>query len=125
MKKVLITGANGFVGEAVLKALIKENHVEIHALSRKVGEGKTKVFFHECDLMDYSHINNLIDNIKPDYLIHLAWNVEHSTYLDSSENLSWVGASLNLLKCFAENGGKRVFMCGTCFEQIDPFLCMR
>ncbi|MBE6033265.1 MAG: NAD-dependent epimerase/dehydratase family protein [Clostridiales bacterium] len=120
MKKVLITGGGGFVGGAVLKALMEEKDVEVHALHRKVEKIRDKICFHQCDLMDYRQVNRLIECIKPDYLVHLAWNVEHSTYLHSSENLLWVGASLNLLKCFAENKGRRVFMCGTCFEQIEP-----
>ena len=120
MKKVLITGSSGFVGDAVLKSLTKEKNIAIYALIRKAGENKENVFFYECDLMDYYRVKDLMEYIKPDYLVHLAWNVEHSTYLDSSENLLWIGASLNLLKCFVENGGQRAFMCGTCFEQIEP-----
>ena len=39
MKKVIVTGANGFVGSAVIRELIK-NDVEVLALCHKIPENK-------------------------------------------------------------------------------------
>lgn len=119
MKKILVTGASGFVGKAVIDSLLSNCNFEIHAIVRKQLCSQTQVKCHVCDLMDYESVCKVVGEIKPDYLIHLAWDVNHATYLHSDENLLWVAASLNLLKSFKQNGGERVFISGTCFEDIS------
>lgn len=119
MKKVLVTGGSGFVGRAVLKAL-SASEVEIHVISRgdviKDLTNETKISIHQLSLLEFSRVSQIIREIQPEYLIHLAWDVKQLDYLHSSENLDWVGASLNVLKVFVQSGGKRAFFCGTCFE---------
>lgn len=116
MNKVLITGGTGFIGSVVVKELLNYD-IELYVIGRReICEDNLKLKYYQISIMDYDAINRFISEIKPDTLIHLAWNVNHSTYLNSDENLLWVGASLNLLRAFVKFGGKRVLMCGTCFE---------
>lgn len=124
MKKILITGGTGFVGRAVVESLLSEDmDLEIHLLVFKTDfspykalDMRKNIICHRCSLLDYDKTNGIIQQVRPDYLIHLAWYVRDVDYLAGGENLLWVGASLNLLKTFAFCGGKRALMCGTCFE---------
>jgi len=63
-KKVLITGADGFVGEALTKILYKRNIKEILPISRYDG-----------DLRDPNDVNTLLSQLKPDVVFHLAGRV--------------------------------------------------
>jgi nucleoside-diphosphate-sugar epimerase len=57
-----------------------------------------------------------VSSIRPTHLLHLAWHAVPGQYRTAAENLAWVGASLALLREFAEQGGRRVVMAGTCAE---------
>jgi nucleoside-diphosphate-sugar epimerase len=46
----------------------------------------------------------------------LAWDTTHGKYWSSLENFNWLQASVELLKAFQGNSGKRVVMAGTCAE---------
>lgn len=114
MKKVLVTGGTGFIGRHTIPFLIKKNY-EVHILSRQ--EKKINgVYFHCCDLFDEQLLEDIIKEIKPSHLLHLAWYVEHGKFYESIENLFWVEASLRLIRIFAKYGGKRVAITGTCAE---------
>jgi nucleoside-diphosphate-sugar epimerase len=123
MKKVLVTGARGFIGRHCLEPLAAKGF-EIHAVSSSssaraaragdhVSEG---VIWHHADLLAIDSLGPLLDRIKPTHLLHLAWVTEHDAYWTSPLNLDWVGASLALVKAFQERGGRRVVAAGTCAE---------
>ena len=72
MTKVLVTGANGFTGRFVVKALAARGK-EVHALVRKPGaviDGA--VSSHACDLADATALGAAIKAIAPDRVVHLA-----------------------------------------------------
>jgi len=116
MKRVLVTGADGFIGRHTISLLLKKGY-EVHALSRK-NKSTTidDLRWHQLDLMDEKPVQKLIQDVKPSHLLHLAWYTEHGLFWQSEESLRWVEASLNLLRCFSNSGGKRVAMVGTCAE---------
>lgn len=116
MKRVVVTGANGFIGRFTISLLLDAGY-EVHALSRHAEPAKMEgVCWHRVDLMDYPAVNNLLRELKATHLLHLAWYTKHGEFWTSPENLTWVACSLNLLKSFAEHGGKRVLMAGSCAE---------
>lgn len=108
MAKVLVTGATGFIGRHVVPKLVDEGW-DVLAVSRG-GSGQTAL-----DLKDKEAIGHLIASTRPDYLLHLAWDVTLG-YMDNPNNLDWVASSLELLKAFSENGGKRAVFAGSCVE---------
>lgn len=112
MSRVLLTGASGFVGRPTLSALTQAGH-EVHALSLRHREEIPGVTWHESDLLGGCE---LIGEIQPEILVHLAWYVEHGKFWSSDENVRWVEASLALLRAFAAAGGSRAVMTGTCAE---------
>lgn len=117
MKKVLVTGANGFIGKHALKTLVKQGF-EVHAVSSEPMNPSTadNCIFHAVNLLDFTQINGLFEAVKPAYLLHLAWDVTPGEYWNSANNFLWVQASLEMLGKFQEHGGRRVVMAGTCAE---------
>lgn len=71
-KIVLITGISGFVGH-YLREELESNGYTVYGLDIRgddiTGEGK-KIF--QCDITDFNSIYNVIDNIRPDEIFHLA-----------------------------------------------------
>ena len=74
--KILITGGTGYIGSKLAYFLVNNNH-EVFLLSRKnsdlclISELLEKVKLFEIE-NDYSVINKVINEVKPDITIHLA-----------------------------------------------------
>lgn len=119
--KVLITGANGFVGSHVARLLVAEG-CEVHVLLRessnrwRIQDILPSLHLWQSDLLAFVTVNNYLQKIKPELCIHLAWYAEPGKYLNSQENLNSLQASLNLLSQLAEVGCQRFVGIGTCFE---------
>jgi len=118
MKKVLLTGANGFIGRHTIPFLTKLGY-EVHAIcypdNSDLSEGKN-IFLHRCNLLNMEEQKQLLIEVKPTHLLHFAWYAVPGKYWTSLENLRWVQASMELLINFVENGGKRAVFAGTCAE---------
>ena len=114
MKRVLVTGATGFVGRQALAPLAERGY-EVHAV-RGRGEPVGPATWHQADLLDPTQVARLLDAVRPTHLLHFAWYAEHGKFWRSPENLPWVAASLGLLRGFAERGGTRAVLAGTCAE---------
>jgi nucleoside-diphosphate-sugar epimerase len=115
-KRVLVTGATGFIGRHCLPAL-KAKEFEIHATFRENQPSfDEEIHWHQADLLNDSQTKLLLETLCPTHLLHFAWYAEPKLYWTSPENLRWLEASVNLLRYFAGNGGKRVVMAGTCAE---------
>jgi nucleoside-diphosphate-sugar epimerase len=54
--------------------------------------------------------------LRPEGLMHLAWDTTPGAYWTNPANLNWAAASLFLLSEFQRNGGRRVVVAGTCAE---------
>ncbi len=115
MKRVLVTGATGFIGRHTLKPLLDKGY-EVHIASRSHTTSNREVMSHRVNLLNPTDVSRLLHDLKPTHLLHLAWYVEHGKFWSSPENFHWVTASLHLLQAFAANGGQRVVMAGTCAE---------
>ncbi len=82
MKKILITGISGFVGGHFVHYMTtQKNPLEIHGISRSKPSWnfvQTPVelldghYFHQADLNNIPKIKSLIEEIQPEYILHLA-----------------------------------------------------
>lgn len=115
-RRVLVTGAGGFIGRHCLSILISKGF-EVHAADVFVPQ-KTplELHWHQVDLLDTKQCSELLSTICPTHLLHFAWYAKPGEYWNSLENIRWVEGSLQLLRVFYMNGGKRVVMAGTCAE---------
>jgi len=117
MKTVLLTGARGFIGAHCLEALLERGFM-VHAVSSRGRQNSypEQVEWHHADLHNGEHLFRLMAEVRPQYLLHMAWDVSHGTYWSSLENLRWVKSSLSLLQAFIDYGGQRAVMAGSCAE---------
>lgn len=113
-RRVLLTGASGYVGRATANALVKLGH-EVHVMGR-TDPGIPGVGFHYADLLAGEDLALPINASGADHLLHLAWSVTPGRFWTDLGNLNWVGASLKLFRAFVEAGGRRIVGVGSCAE---------
>lgn len=110
---VLLTGATGFVGRAVLAELVARA-IPVQAVSRKPGPAQDGVTWHQADLLTAAG-RAAVAGLAP-RLIHCAWEVEHGAFWTAPANALWRAASRDLVARFRQRGGGRVLAIGTCAE---------
>lgn len=117
MKKLLFTGARGFIGRRCLP-LLHARGFEVHAVSSRVNSGPSAVW-HRCDLLDPQAADALVARVKPTHLLHLAWISDPKEFWHSPRNEDWVRCSERLLLRFYALGGKRAVAAGSCAEYAE------
>ena len=121
MKRILITGATGFIGSHVARAYVRED-CEVYALVRKTSDlwrlcdAQGQVHIVECDLLSAEEVDDCLDQIRPNLCVHMAWYTEPGKYLTSYENPRMLNASLQLASSLAKVGCERLVATGTCAE---------
>lgn len=117
MKKVLVTGATGFIGHHCLPLLAARGY-EVHAVSSKAVPrvDEKNVAWHEVDLLKREQVFEVMSAVAPTHLLHLAWYAVPGKYWTSTENFRWVQASLDLFEAFASAAGRRIVTAGSCAE---------
>lgn len=74
MKKALVTGANGFVGSALVRELLK-NGIDVIAVVRENRGGLPEnVRVIECGLKDSARLPEIISDRDIDVFYHIAWD---------------------------------------------------
>ena len=116
--KILLTGATGFIGNHVLRELVKSGH-DIIATGRKSQLADTapaidRVTYIPCDLNE--NRNDFFDFFrKPDLCIHLSWEglPNYNEMFHIERNLF---SNYHFIKNLTDSGLKNVAVIGTCFE---------
>lgn len=115
LKKILLTGATGFIGRHVVSELIERGY-EVFAPSNSMSLPETKGLVQiNLDLFDTAALETLLAEQKFENLIHLAWYTGAKCH-SSDVNLDWTSLSINLLKSFQKHGGKKVLIAGSVSE---------
>ena len=137
MKKVLVTGARGFIGSQLCKRLAASG-VELHAVSRQppadgaawwqsIGgdmsdtASPAAIHWWNVDLADLQATRELIRTIRPDRTYHLASLVTGSRSLEMVLPILQNNflTAFNLLLSMAENRAGRIVLAGSIEEPDD------
>jgi dTDP-4-dehydrorhamnose reductase len=74
LRKVVVTGSNGLLGQKLIKLLIRQDDLKLFALSR--GQNRlieTRGYtYYNIDLTDHVKLKELLELIQPDFLVHTA-----------------------------------------------------
>src|SRR5277367_579709 len=120
MKKILVTGATGFIGDYVIKYLLNKNY-QVIATSLSESNARKKDWFEAVtyisfDLKDIDANENYYSFFQqPDLLIHLAWEglPNYKSEFHTEKNLPLQSA---FLKNLITKGLKDITVTGTCVE---------
>jgi GDP-4-dehydro-6-deoxy-D-mannose reductase len=82
--KVLITGSSGFTGTHLVKYLQRNSELKISCVTRNKQQDNTGFI---CDLTDCNSVENLIQEIKPDRIYHLAGSFTNDYSVDYANNV--------------------------------------
>lgn len=111
--KVLLTGANGFIGRHVMTELTR---LGIEVIAVGLNEPPNCPNFIRADILNRFDHRRIILKSKATHLIHLAWYTVHNQYWTSPLNIAWSDATIQLVQTFCELGGQKVVIAGTCAE---------
>jgi len=109
-KTILITGSYGFTGK-VLLSLLKNNGAKVFCtgLSKK----RDKLYY-QCNLANEKSVMNMIEEIKPDEIYHLAGSFSNDFNIDLESNLITTKNILESVYKFAKKS--RVLLVGSSAE---------
>lgn len=123
--KVLVTGANGFIGSHMVARMLQEN-ANVAILVRpdsdfwRLKEFVGEVSIYKADLRDRSRLNKYISEIKPDYVFHLGAygiNPRQNDGITATE-VNILG-SINLIESLRAEGCRKIVNVGTGMEYGD------
>ena len=120
MKKVIVTGANGFVGSALVKELVK-NDVEVLAMDMPGCNGNLPVYdkvkFLPLALDNISDLKDLIDDRDFDCFYHFAWaGSAGAARADTKLQLQNAQWTIDCLRAAKEVGCKKFVAAGSIME---------
>lgn len=124
-RRILLTGASGFVGRQIARALVAGGHRPVLVL-RPGGLARVAVDSADIEVIETPDLfaedagwwDAALDGV--DGVVHAAWYVEPGKYLDSVENIRCAAGSLTLADAAVRHGLRHFVGIGTCFEYRLP-----
>lgn len=115
-RRVLLTGATGFIGSHCIAPLLERGYEVVASFRSRQPPAMAGVRWIKSDILDPAGRAALVAGARPTHLLHLAWYVEPGAMISHPDNISWAGASMDLLRRFHEAGGLRAVAGGSCYE---------
>lgn len=131
MKKILITGASGFTGGYLSEYLLSQNKFEIfgtlHSEKSFLNSPvKEKIQFKKIDLTHPQSVFDLVRDLKPDYIYHLAAASSPSeSFKDPLKTFNTnVAAEINILQALQKNNllHSKILIISSCevYGYVEP-----
>lgn len=123
-KRILITGASGFIGSHLLRILVSMDR-NVHIIVRSSNFWRIRDVIHEThvhfvDLTDHKRLCRVISDIKPHIVYHLAaYGVNYNQKDTQTLFKVNVSATMSLLEALSKCDVHKLIVCGSCFEYGD------
>ena len=119
--RVLLTGAGGFVGSQVARALVERGDETLVVLRSSTPRDRIQDLVRrlrvlEADLEDESTLAGGFEGFRPEIVLHAAWYARPGDYLTSPENLRSLNVTTRLAQRAFAAGCRRFVGVGTCLE---------
>lgn len=116
-RRLLITGAGGFVGSWIAKAAVRQNF-EVHGMVRstqppdRLRDLAEAVTVHEGDLADSERLTELLSRLRPELVVHAAFSARHAGDEAARRDMfaNGVGGAVNLLEAIRTAGSVKNFV---------------
>lgn len=113
--KVLVTGANGYIGHHVTNELLKKEDLNVIAVDFSNKNINDNAKYLNIDILNNAESTDLYKNLDcPDNLIHLAWQDGFNHYAES--HINNLIKHFNFLKNMIDSGVKSLTVMGTAHE---------
>lgn len=110
MKRIIITGATGFVGAGLARRLLAEGH-EVHLFVRpgyhpwRIEAIRNHVRLHEVVFTDFSTVDHAVVQVQPEWIFHLAVYGAYSQQTDWQQMIDTnITGTANLLHACLKTG---------------------
>lgn len=123
MKKVVITGAGGFIGKALTLALLAKQ-IEVFAIVRtpsKLTDIKSPLLhLIQLEFSEYSKLDFFLDNLEIDVFYHLAWNgkLNGKDISDWSMQMENVKIAVLAMEAAIKSNVKKFVFCGSSYSYM-------
>ena len=123
-KKILVTGGAGYIGSITCKILNEQGFTPVifdnFSNSKRVSVSNFEI--HEGDLRDIDDISKVVEQVKPDGVIHFAALKAAGESMDIPEAYyeNNVGGSANLFKALIDHGVHNVVFSSTAAVYGEP-----
>lgn len=108
--KILVTGANGYLGRGIVESLLELNH-EIHIADIN-NRSDLNLKSYNCDIFSIEDLYNFFN--QPDVLLHLAW--KNGFVHNDISHLEELPKHIKFLNNFIHHGNTRIAVMGTMHE---------
>lgn len=114
MKKILITGSNGFLGSNLVKFFSLRSGYEVYSTSQNPSRDSLPKFFYQGSLLDKIFIDNIFSTVNPDLVINTVSlvNIDQCEIQPSIAYEITVQTAHNIAKA-AKKTGSRLFYIST------------
>ena len=114
--KILVTGANGYIGSKVVKYLLDRGDIDVISvdLSNEHIDNRSK--FIKCDILnlDFNQVNLFDFFSKPDICLHMAWR--DGFIHNSASHIKDLSQHYKFLENLVANGLRNLVLMGTMHE---------
>lgn len=108
---VLVTGANGYLGQGIVSSILDRGH-DVIAVDFNVDRVDSRAEKKNCNLFEIEDPYNFFG--QPDVLLHLAWRDGFVHYSDA--HIDDLPKHYSFIKSFAESGCKHISVMGSMHE---------
>lgn len=122
MKRVLLTGATGFVGANLARRMLADGH-EVHISIRpesrrwRIEEIEARVRVHATDLSSRDSVDRLVSDVRPEWIFHLAAYGSYSSQTDIDRMVATnVLGTTHLVEACARSGFEAFVHAGSSSE---------